>query len=215
MLLNHFYKFIVLLPPRCASESIKATLLSNINNFKIKYTPTPLKKINHHHTLLQDNWVENIKDYVIFLPYRPLTSWVISCYSNYATNFENKVDLLNIEDFILINNGVDNRYGPSMKGFDWFAHSPQNMLLKCGKLENFKKIIPIKYNQYYSEFYFHINTLFGPIPPFKKEIFHKNSFHSRMLSFNAMYEKVLIDLCCPLGKDFEENLYWKINGCKL
>lgn len=214
MLLNHFYKFIVLLPPRCSSHSIKNTLLRNIYTSITKHTPTPNKK-THHHTLLQDNWFDNIQDYVIFLPYRPLVSWIKSCYSNYATNFENKIELLSIEDFILNNRGVDNRYGSSIQGFDWFGHSPQNMLLKNGKLENFKEIIPIKYDNYHSELYFHINRIFGPIPPFKKEVLHRNAFHSRMYSFDPRLEKVAIDLCCPLGKDFEENLYWKINGCKL
>ena len=215
MVINDYYKFIVLLPPRCASHSIKNTLLRNVYTCRTRHTPTPNKK-THHHTLIQDIWFDGIENYHIFLPFRPIESWIKSCYSNFLSNFEFKVEAMSFEEFIIDRHGVDNRYGSLAEGFDWFAHSPQNMILKNGNLEKFKEIIPIKHDNYYKELYFHFKRLYGNIQPFKKEVLHKNAFHTRTQEkWSKELENIVVKLCCPLGEDFEEKMYWKINGCKL
>jgi hypothetical protein len=203
MIINDRYKFIVLLPPRCASHSIKNTLLQNFEYCRTKHTPTPNGK-THHHTKLENNWFDGILNYNIIVPTREIMSWAKSCYSNFVGNFERIVKEENITftDFVLKYHGIDRRYKDKAPGFDWFGHSPQNILLKDGKLEKFKGLYFIRHDHYQDDIHAVLNFLYGPRPKFTK-IFHKNSFIPRVEeNFDPKIKNEIERLSCPLGKNF-------------
>jgi hypothetical protein len=193
MLVNNDKKIIILLTPRCASTSL-ALMYSRLTGFD--YLLNNFCENLHHHVRMLSIVNLDYEKYEIFLVYRPILCWVKSCYSNFSNNYTEKAKYFLLDDFIN-NNGVDIRVDPV--GWDWFSHSPENMIIdKNGNIFKCKKYHFVNLKNIKEDLFDVLERDHGICP---LEIIHSNDStkYSENQTITDYQAKIIEKLCCPLN----------------
>ncbi len=189
------YNVTILLPPRCASNSIIQMVESVSNEGKLISTPRSF----HHVKVSEVDF--DFSSHTIFLPYRPLKQWVTSCYSKFKLDFPEHAGKISFDKFVL-NKGIDYRgdycginWSDWKGGFEWFNHSPENLLLnRNGEQVVCKELILIEVN-HLENLFWKLNKMINiPIP----NLIYMNEVTNEKIDISESQLEMIREVCCPL-----------------
>ena len=203
MIINDKNKIIFFLTPRCSSTTLHDIIVNNLFGCNTVTSVTSANVI-HHHTRLDGKWQNKYIKYTAVVPTRPLLNWAISCYDNFVSNFPKKNFSSSFEEFVVNMHGIDTRYGNETPGFDWFKHSPQNMIaLSRGRKPSFMKILTIRHDHLMEDLWQIIEDKFQKNITFPN-IITKSCHPTAKVSVSDEIKKSIVDLCCPFGEFWDE-----------
>ena len=209
MVINDSQKLIFFMTPRCSSTTLHELITSNFTGCRT-VTSTTSAGVVHHHTRMAGMWENKYCKYTAVVPTRPLLEWAVSCYNNFVGNFPHYNFSSSFDDFVVNMRGIDTRYGDEMTGFNWFQHSPQNMIaLGRGRLPNFTRIVTLRHDHLMEDMWqiiesgFHRNMLIPNV--------RRNSCHPvAKVNISDDVKRAIVKLCCPFGEGWDEKQRAKI-----
>lgn len=192
-------KIIISMTPRCGTNAIvnfMQKIQQHVKFIEIKHS------LDWHHIPLSNFECFDFSEYTVFSTYRELDSWVISCWVEAREHYKISQTL----DEFIKSGGIDTRNISKTdkrfkgdKGFDWFIHSPENMICSSKKnIHSCKNNIHVYYKNIQNHIFDKLTKIIG-IDNINIDILNHVDNNFGITALNDEQMEIAKEKCCPLG----------------